>query len=62
MEHFIKLYKKKKGKDLRKDNRAVQKLRREVEKAKRSLSAAHQVKRQKKYGIVKELNRVFHGC
>lgn len=47
MEHFIKLYKKKKGKDLRKDNRAVQKLRREVEKAKRALSAAHQVtKRQ----------------
>merc|ERR1712157_338886 len=28
MEHFIKLYKKKKGKDLRKDVRAVQKLRR----------------------------------
>jgi len=44
MEHFIKLYKKKKGKDLRKDTRAVQKLRREVEKAKRSLSAAHQVR------------------
>jgi len=44
MEHFIKLYKKKKGKDLRKDNRAVQKLRREVEKAKRALSSAHQVK------------------
>ena len=43
MDHFIKLYKKKKGKDLRKDKRAVQKLRREVEKAKRSLSAAHQV-------------------
>lgn len=42
MEHFIKLYKKKKGKDIRKDNRAVQKLRREVEKAKRTLSAAHQ--------------------
>ena len=32
MEHFIKLYKKK-GKDLRKDVRAIQKLRREVEKA-----------------------------
>merc|ERR1712218_286432 len=32
------------GKDLRKDNRAVQKLRREVEKAKRALSSAHQVK------------------
>merc|ERR1739838_295205 len=44
MEHFIKLYKKKKGKDIRKDNRAVQKLRREVEKAKRSLSASHQVR------------------
>ena len=40
MDHFIKLYKKKKGKDLRKDVRAVQKLRREVEKAKRALSAA----------------------
>jgi len=44
MEHFIKLYKKKKGKDLRKDVRAVQKLRREVEKAKRALSASHQVR------------------
>jgi len=44
MEHLIKLYKKKKGKDLRKDTRAVQKLRREVEKAKRALSAAHQVR------------------
>merc|ERR1712080_63853 len=44
MEHFIKLYKKKKGKDLRKDNRAVQKLRREVEKAERGLSSAHQVR------------------
>ncbi|GFS27173.1 78 kDa glucose-regulated protein [Elysia marginata] len=37
MEHFTKLYKKKKkGKDIRKDNRAVQKLGREVEKAKRA--------------------------
>merc|ERR1712033_68903 len=44
MEHFIKLYKKKKGKDIRKDNRAVQKLRREVEKAKRQLSTQHQAK------------------
>jgi len=41
MDHFIKLYKKKKGKDIRSDNRAVQKLRREVEKAKRALSSAH---------------------
>ena len=38
MDHFIKLYKRKKGKDLRKDVRAVQKLRREFEKAKRALS------------------------
>jgi molecular chaperone DnaK (HSP70) len=44
MEYFIKLIKKKSGKDLRKDNRAVQKLRREVEKAKRALSVQHQVK------------------
>ena len=42
MEHFIKLYKKKKGKDIRGNNRAVQKLRREVEKAKRALSSQHQ--------------------
>ncbi|XP_039464939.1 endoplasmic reticulum chaperone BiP-like isoform X1 [Oreochromis aureus] len=42
MEHFIKLYKNKTGKDVSKNNRAVQKLRREVEKAKRALSAQHQ--------------------
>ena len=39
MDYFMKLYKKKTGKDVRKDNRAVQKLRREVEKAKRALSS-----------------------
>ncbi|ESN92039.1 hypothetical protein HELRODRAFT_104028 [Helobdella robusta] len=44
MDHFIKLYKKKKGKDIRSNNRAVQKLRREVEKAKRVLSSQHQAK------------------
>ena len=38
------MYKKKTGKDLRTDNRAVQKLRREVEKAKRTLSSAHQAR------------------
>lgn len=38
MDYFIKLYQKKTGKDVRKDNRAVQKLRREVERAKRVLS------------------------
>lgn len=44
IEHFIKLYKKKKGKDIRKSNRAIQKLRREVEKAKRALSSQHQAR------------------
>merc|ERR1711887_366481 len=44
MEYFMKLYKKKTGKDVRKNDRSVQKLRREVEKAKRALSAAHQAK------------------
>lgn len=43
MEYFIKVYKKKTGKDIRKDHRAVQKLRRECEKAKRALSTQHQV-------------------
>merc|ERR1712173_522297 len=43
-EHFLKLIKKKTGKDIRSDNRAVQKLRREVEKAKRALSSAHQTR------------------
>lgn len=38
------MFKKKTGKDVRKDNRAVQKLRREVEKAKRTLSTQHQAR------------------
>merc|ERR1712076_291079 len=44
MDYFMKLYKKKYGKDVRKNDRSVQKLRREVEKAKRALSSAHQAK------------------
>jgi len=44
MDYFIKLYKKKTNKNVRTDNRAVQKLRREVEKAKRTLSSQHQCK------------------
>jgi len=44
MDYFIKLYKKKTGKDIRSSNRAVQKLRREVEKAKRALSSQHQAR------------------
>lgn len=39
MDYFIELYLKKHSVDVRKDVRAVQKLRREVEKAKRSLSS-----------------------
>merc|ERR1712165_447435 len=44
MEYFMKVIKKKLGKDIRSDNRAVQKLRREVEKAKRALSSTHQTR------------------
>ncbi|KAG5593455.1 hypothetical protein H5410_043969 [Solanum commersonii] len=44
MEYFIKLIKKKHGKDISKDNRALSKLRREAERAKRSLSSQHQVR------------------
>ena len=41
MNHFIKLFKKKYGKLISNDDRALQKLRREVEKAKRTLSSTH---------------------
>lgn len=44
MQYFIKLIKKKYSKDISKDARAVQKLRREVERAKRALSSQHQVR------------------
>merc|ERR1712209_39861 len=44
MQHFMKVFQKKHGKDMSKDKRAIQKLRREVEKAKRALSNSHQVK------------------
>merc|ERR1712038_1887391 len=44
MNHFIKVFKKKNGKDLRSNDRALQKLRREVEKAKRTLSSSHSAK------------------
>ncbi|XP_029654498.1 heat shock 70 kDa protein C-like [Octopus sinensis] len=42
MEYFIKVIKKKSGGDIRSDLKAMQKLRREVEKAKRTLSSQHQ--------------------
>eukprot|EP01055_Gregarina_sp_Pseudo9_P005781 Gregarina_sp_Pseudo_9__5780@NODE_860_length_2123_cov_269_570058_g808_i0_p1_GENE_NODE_860_length_2123_cov_269_570058_g808_i0NODE_860_length_2123_cov_269_570058_g808_i0_p1_ORF_typecomplete_len658_score251_37HSP70/PF00012_20/3_2e129MreB_Mbl/PF06723_13/2_3e28MreB_Mbl/PF06723_13/1_8e03PilM_2/PF11104_8/21PilM_2/PF11104_8/6_4e06StbA/PF06406_11/2_1e06StbA/PF06406_11/1e02DDR/PF08841_10/0_00058DDR/PF08841_10/5_7Hydantoinase_A/PF01968_18/3_7Hydantoinase_A/PF01968_18/0_063PpxGppA/PF02541_16/0_017PpxGppA/PF0 len=41
MDYFIKLTKKKTNKDIRSDKKALQKLRREVEKAKRDLSSVH---------------------
>jgi len=44
MSHFLKLVKKKFGTDISTNKRAIAKLRREVEKAKRALSSVHQVK------------------
>jgi len=44
MQYFIKLIKKKHGKDLTEDKRAMQKLRRACERAKRALSSQHQVR------------------
>jgi heat shock protein 5 len=43
-EHFVKIFQKKHNVDLKKDPRAFQKLKSEVEKAKRDLSSVHQVK------------------
>lgn len=44
-EHFVKMFKKKNdGLDIKRDPRAFQKLKNEVEKAKRDLSSVHQVK------------------
>jgi len=44
MDHMLNIIKKKHKKDIRPDKRALAKLRREIEKAKRSLSSVHQVK------------------
>jgi len=44
IQHLMKVFKRKHGSDPSKDKRAVQKLRREVERAKRQLSSAHQVR------------------
>ncbi|PON81708.1 Heat shock protein 70 family [Trema orientale] len=44
MDYFIKLIKKKYNKDISKDNRALGKLRKECERAKRALSNQHQVR------------------
>jgi molecular chaperone DnaK (HSP70) len=44
MDFFLKSFKKKSGKDARKDKKSIQKLRREVERAKRQLSSQHQAR------------------
>lgn len=44
MEHFIKLIRRKNNVDISGDKRALQKLKREVEKAKRQLSSTHEAK------------------
>merc|ERR1712054_602823 len=44
MQHFIEIFNKKASTDMTKDKRAMQKLRREVEKAKRALSSTHQAR------------------
>merc|ERR1712180_539551 len=44
MQHFIKIFNKKHSVKMDSDKKAIQKLRKEVEKAKRALSAAHQVR------------------
>nr|CAI39094.1 ER-type hsp70 [Paramecium tetraurelia] len=44
IDHFIKVIKKKHNKDISADKRAIQKLKREVEKSKRALSATHETK------------------
>jgi heat shock protein 5 len=43
-EHFVKIFKKKHNKDIKDDPRSMQKLKSEVEKAKRDLSSVHQTK------------------
>merc|ERR1711904_299753 len=44
MAHFMKIFNKKHNKDMGKDKRSLQKLRREVEKTKRALSSTHQAR------------------
>merc|ERR1740130_669282 len=44
IQHLLKVFKRKEGIDAGKDKRAIQKLRREVERGKRQLSTQHQVR------------------
>merc|ERR1711920_939223 len=54
MQHFIKILQKKHSKDMTKDKRALQKLRREVEKAKRAL-------RSRLFSMALTFLRLSHG-
>lgn len=54
MEYFIKLIKKKYSKDITGDARALQKLRREAERAKRALSSQHQVRERGVWAVMCE--------
>ena len=58
MDYFIKLIKKKYKTDISKDGRALQKLRREAERAKRALSSQHQVRSACSHCTVLSLARV----
>jgi len=55
MQYFVKMIKQKSGKDISNDKRALQKLRREVEKAKRSLSSLPETKIEIE-GLVEDLD------
>ena len=55
MDYFIKLIKKKYKVDISKDSRALQKLRREAERAKRALSSQHQVRHKGSKAIPSQL-------
>ena len=61
MEYFIKLIKKKYKKDISGDARALQKLRREAERAKRALSSQHQVSERACGGVRQCTPRLYVG-
>ena len=56
MEHFIQIFLKKYGVDIRGDQRALSKLRRECEMAKRALSTVHSAKIEIEARVHKKLN------
>lgn len=60
MEYFVKLIKKKHNTDISTDKRAMQKLRRECERAKRALSSQHQVCNQEESTSFLSLSLSLH--